>query len=486
MEGATVVDFFSEECLVDALKGLSIEEQQSAIASLSFSRFLRHPVVQDWCVRTTIRPGMPALRLTYNYFLFMKVGEFLGQDEVCEFFVHHVFGGRRHTDLGVVYDACVAMDPHARHAICALVEKATRHQSSNPLWDALRDGIISSSKFHWAVKQQNASRKIFNPCPIANNHFVAGPLAFGLRCEDVVKKLLTVLIHPGEPSCMHYGFMQSPHNGIFGVSLDFAVNVRTDADDCLQFDPDCRVYEIKCRFKYTFSKNEFDPIYQAYQQLYGKPNKQTLKSFFYSIQKPAVEYVGNGKLPSESDYLVAYDREWEVCHRKKRKLTSVYQFVKECMLHNSTAESDVYVLTDPQNSQGKISIKAHFKANLFVNVRHSYFYQVLLQGSIVQEYISLDRGTKTLGTQKNYLATGFFRKRSFQDPVDCTIGEFTRLDPHVEIPTLLILTPVYFPRGTRHHLLHQAAEFWTKSAGGAFPLIPWDFSYLSANVPPSP
>lgn len=481
----TPTDLFSEDYLVDTLDGLTVDDQQAVLASLSFSKFLKHAKVRDWCAQAKIQPSMPALRMAYNYFLFSKVGEFIGSEDVCNFFVDRVFGGVRLLDVASVYAACSQMNAHQRHNICCLVERATSSQSLNPVWDALRDGIISSSKFHWAVKQQNTSKKIFSPWPITNNHFVAGPLAFGLRCEEVVKTLLATLLHPDETNCLDYGFMQSPQNGIFGVSLDFAANVKTDTEGCLQFDPNCKVYEIKCRFKYTFAKMECDPIYAAYQRLYEAPGKLALKDFFYSISKPAVEYVGLGKLPSESDYLVAYDQEWEACPRKKRKLTPLHNLIRECILHNSTTESDVYVLTDPQDTRGQISIKARFKANLFVNVRHSYFYQVLLQSSIVEEYIGLDSGIPRLGSPKYYIATGFFRKRGYQDPVNCTIGG-DALDPHVEIPTLLIVTPVYFPRGAKHRLLHQAANFWSRSAKDTFPYIKWDFSYLSANVPHSP
>ncbi|AJE29680.1 ORF37 [macacine gammaherpesvirus 12] len=480
------MDFFSDKPMVQEMALLDIDEQQRLISKMSLANFLRHDCVRAFFDEAKRGISMPAMRFVYNFYLFAKVGDFIGNTDVYDFYITKVFKGRRLTLLADVYDACLNMHPHDRHHVCALIEQVTRGQNINPLWDALRDGIISSSKFHWAIKQQNSSKKIFNPWPIVNNHFVAGPLAFGLRCEEVVKKILATLLHPGEAHCEDYGFMQSPLNGVFGVSLDFGINVRSDPKDGLEFHPDCKIYEIKCRFKYTFSKMECDPIYAAYVKLYQKPSMQTLKGFLYSIAKPAIEFVGEDKLPSESDYLVAYDKEWEVCPRKKRRLTAVHHLVKKCMIHNSTAPSDVYILSDPQETGGQINIKAHLRANLFVNVRHSYYYQVLLQSLVVQEYISLSKGTKNLGTQKNFIATGFFRKRQFEDPSNCTIGEFTPLDPHVEIPTLLIVTPVYFPSVAKHQLVKQATEFWSASAREAFPELPWDLSSLCANAPPTP
>lgn len=477
------MDFFSEATLTEELEGQDFNEQQNSITSLGFSNFLKHEKVIKFLASNKCRPTMPAMRYTYLFYFFKKIGDFIGCTNITDYYHQHVFSKSTKLNLTLsnVYNECCAMKPKTMFSISLLIESVTRGQSVNGVWNTLRDGIISSSKYQWAIKQQNSTKKIFQPWPIVNDYYFAGPLAFGLRCESTVKTLLTTLIINQCSVFSDCGFLQCPEDGIFGVSLDLCTNVRLDKNGTLIFNPGTCIYEIKCRFKYLFSKSTCDGLYLKYKQLYDEPCKETFIKFINGVSKPAVEYVENGRLPSEGEFLITSDSDWNLQPKKKRKLTVLHKPVKECIDNNMFVTSKVYVFTDPSVTQGDIKIKETFSIDVFTNPRHSYFYQILLQYKVVRDYIRHEPSTcGKLGVQRNYLVSAFFRKRNLDDPQYCYIGDIT-LDRSVEIPVLLLVTPVYIPHAFAQNSINRAARFWEKSAGETFGFTPWVSSSVFAS-----
>ncbi len=223
--------------------------------------------------------------------------------------------------------------------------------------------------------------------------------------------------------------MISPTDGIFGVSLDLCVNVESQGDFILFTDRSC-IYEIKCRFKYLFSKSEFDPIYPSYTALYKRPCKRSFIRFINSIARPTVEYVPDGRLPSEGDYLLTQDEAWNLKDVRKRKLGPGHDLVADSLAANRGVESMLYVMTDPSENAGRIGIKDRVPVNIFINPRHNYFYQVLLQYKIVGDYVRHSGGGKPGRdcSPRVNIVTAFFRKRSPLDPATCTLGSDLLLD----------------------------------------------------------
>nr|CAC84332.1 alkaline exonuclease [Saimiriine gammaherpesvirus 2] len=478
------MDLFSEESPINEIGNMDMSDQQTQLCSSSFSHFLKHPKVQHFISTYSELVKMPTIRYVYFYYLFKKIGGFIGNEKIGTYFSKNVcnnIAAKGVPKLADVYKACEKMNLRQQSEICLLIEEVTRGQYLNSLWDALRDGTISSSKFYWATKKQNSTKKIFEPWPIKNDYYVAGPLAFGLRCEEVIKTVLNELIcTPKQASCFDCGFMQSPLDGIFGVSLDYCTNVETNKDNLLVFHPDTEVYEIKSRFKYLFDKSECDTLYKKYKELYSNPCVKTLIKFIFSVSRPAIEFVPSGRLPSESDYLLAYDEEWNLRPTKKRKLNASHEMIKKCIEYNSYAGSQIYILSDPAENNGQITVKTKFKAGIFMNPRHTYFYQVALQHRVVQSYIGLSESPRSLGTQKNFIVSSFFRKRHFSDPPVCYIGK-KQLEKTVEIPVFIIITPVYIPRSALLETISQAVNFWEESAKEAFTEYPWAPCALFAN-----
>ncbi|ALE14749.1 ORF37 [Felid gammaherpesvirus 1] len=476
-----MVHFFSTTPIFDELDGLSIDEIKEQLSQLTFSNFIKCKPIQDFLKSSSFKqPRLPNMRYVYLYYLFQKIGDYIGDSKVL-----NIFKNVTNTDVilnvSEVYKICDKMDHHTQTGICLAIESITRGQHNNVLWHVLRDGIISSSKFYQAVTFQSVSKKLFCPWPIENDYYVASPLAFGLRCENAMKTVMAQLICPKKKTTsFEFGFMQSPKDCIFGVSIDMCTNVTTDENDILVFNADSEIYEIKCRYKYLFSKMECDSTYLKYKDLYSNPCKGTFINFINSVSRPGVEYVPPGKLPSKTDFLITSDTAWAGQVKRKRNITQLHKAISMGLKANRFIESDVFILTDPSETNGKIDIKARLSIPLYVNPDHSYFYQVLLQYKVVTNYIQY-RSPGGLGTLKNYLISGFFRKRNYCDPIDCVIGESGTLDPTVEIPVLVIVTQVIIPKTIVQDSLIKAANFWCSSAQAEFKQVPWVSSALFAD-----
>ncbi|ADW24379.1 alkaline exonuclease [Cricetid gammaherpesvirus 2] len=466
------IDFFSKKSLVDCLDGMEHEEQIDCISGLRFSAFLQTPEVQSLLSLSSTRVRVAPLRMTYYYFLFRRIGEFMGDDSVCATF-EATINISSDSGLNDVYSACANTIPEILYGICLKIEAMTRGQQANGLWDILRDGVVSSSRFHWAVKKSMGSKKLFVQWPIQSNHYVAGPLAFGLRCEETVKTLLSVLIHPNVPCYNNCGFLPSACDGIFGVSLDSAFNAYIDADGSVNFEPDTIVYEIKSRYKYLFSKSECHVLSKHYTALYDNPSPANFFRFMMAIQKPGVDFLPPGKHPTERDYLLTSNEKCHMGPKKRKNLTSQHHLLQQCLIHNKDQKSILHVLTDPSITQGQISIKQTVPVDIYINPAHPYFFQVCLQHMVVQDYIAFKESYTRLGHQKNFIVSAFFRQRHFSDPKECYIGDLAKIEAGREIPVALLITPVRIPSTVLAEYLQSATDFWNKCSKETFKCAPW-------------
>nr|prf deoxyribonuclease [human gammaherpesvirus 4] len=464
-----------------------LEDPMEEMTSYTFARFLRSPETEAFVRNLDRPPQMPAMRYVYLYCLCKQIQEFSGETGFCDFVSSLVQenDSQDGPSLKSIYWGLQAATDEQRTVLCSYVESMTRGQSENLMWDILRNGIISSSKLLSTIK--NGPTKVFEPAPISTNHYFGGPLAFGLRCEDTVKDIVCKLICGDASANRQFGFMISPTDGIFGVSLDLCVNVESQGDFILFTDRSC-IYEIKCRFKYLFSKSEFDPIYPSYTALYKRPCKRSFIRFINSIARPTVEYVPDGRLPSEGDYLLTQDEAWNLKDVRKRKLGPGHDLVADSLAANRGVESMLYVMTDPSENAGRIGIKDRVPVNIFINPRHNYFYQVLLQYKIVGDYIRHSGGGKpgrNCSPRVN-IVTAFFRKRSPLDPATCTLGSDLLLDASVEIPVAVLVTPVCLPDSIVRKELNTAAGSWKAYADDTFDTAPWVPSGLFADDESTP
>ena len=444
---------------------------QHALQTLSFTKFLQDNDVQKFVTR---EPKLPwALRYTYLYYALRKCAAYIGMPRL-EDAIHEIIHSSDTClpPLPAVYDACLSSSLQVRRHVCLALEFATRGQYNNDLWEIIHDNIISSSTFLKAIKKQNFARKLPAEMNVENS-YTGGPLAFGLRGEGIIKQIISHLLYPDVPTFSEFGFLHSPTNGLFAASLDMCTNVTTDAAGHVRFSADSAIFEEKCRFKYLFSKQQANALSEAYSDLYEAPSEETFKRFIYSVSHPAVEYVDPQRLPSERDYLISQNPFWEFKPQKKRRLTLIYQDVEQCIKANRDSQSTLYVLSDPALTGGNIFIKDRLPVSIFINPRHTYFFQIALQASVVSEYLDCSDTTECLSV-KTYLTTGFFRKRARTDPVNYLIDDKIPLTCVAEIPVLLLVTPVYIPRHILTTKLAQAGDFWATWAAERFGILPWD------------
>lgn len=148
----------------------------------------------------------------------------------------------------------------------------------------------------------------------------------------------------------------------------------------------------------------------------------------------------------------------------------------------------LYVMTDPSENAGRIGIKDRVPVNIFINPRHNYFYQVLLQYKIVGDYVRHSGGGKPGRdcSPRVNIVTAFFRKRSPLDPATCTLGSDLLLDASVEIPVAVLVTPVVLPDSVIRKTLSTAAGSWKAYADNTFDTAPWVPSGLFADDESTP
>lgn len=455
------------------------------LKDFTFSAFLKQEEIVHFMYTLDSIPSMPTMRYLYLFLLCEKVQAITGNDSFCQF-VHDVgkFGDRE-PSLKDLYYTLHNLDLQQKTTLCLFLEHMTRGQSENALWCILRNGVISSSRLAVTIKKGSCP-VLFDSAGIEQAPYAAGPVAFGLRCEETVKDVLSVLITTGQNKPRkHFGFMMSPNDGIYGVSLDFCTNTIEDQDENVHFTTNSCIYEIKSRFKYLFSKNEYDPIYSTYMSLYNSPSKKTFISFINSINRPAVEFVPDGRLPSENDYLLTRDKAWNLKLSRKRKITPIHQDMEACIKNNHWAESVLYILTDPSKSDGCIGIKDRLVLDIFINPRHPYFYQVLLQYKIVNDYIHWGKFAKPGNyPPRTNIVSAFFRRRSATDPLDCKIGSEVPLDNACEIPVAVLVTPVSIPQPFLYSILVRCTDIWKEATADFFENPPWVSSSLFASDGP--
>lgn len=449
----------------------------------TFCRFLKDENTVDFMFSLNRIPRMPTMRYVYIYYLCQKVEKITGDDRFSKFVLE--LGGFKDNKptMEQIYDTLDNLSLENKTKLCLFLECMTRGQSENLLWGILRNGIISSSKLYNTIKKGSCPM-MFDTSEVEQEPYTAGPVAFGLRCEDIIKDVLRILINTGHTKQnKHFGFMMSPNDGIYGMSLDFCTNTKVDnEDDIIHFTTNSCIYEIKSRYKYLFSKTEFDSVFSAYKLMYRNPNKQTFIGFINSIKKPAVEYVPDGRLPSENDYLLTTDKEWNIKPCRKRKITPSHREVEVCIKFNHWAESVLYILSDPSETGGHIGIKERLVLDIFINPRHSYFFQILLQYKIVNDYVHWGKFAKPGNhPPRANIVSGFFRRRHSTDPQSCTIGPDVPLDNANEIPVAILVTPVYVPDQFVHSVLLKCSSIWQRTAKDTFSNSPWVSSSLFAS-----
>lgn len=473
------MSFFSPVALTDETGCVDTAGTDAVIASLSFSNFVRHEKVKQFLATRSGDPTLPSLRYVYLYYMFKKTADYMG-NALLKSAANALFPTDPHEIPSVqeVYAACCCLPIELKERLCLRIEAATRGQHNNILWETMRNGVISSSKFPRAVKQQTvASRQsltaqLFSQYVPDTNPFVATPIAFGLRCEPIVKKLISLLVCRGRPTFENFGFLHSMDDGTFAASLDMCTNVIESETGSLVFLGNCDIYEVKCRHKYLLSLVERNPLTLAYLELYHAPSEATFISFINAIANPAVEYVQSGRVPSENDYLITQSTDWNLKVQRKRRITVSHSAADQCIKVNSQTHSVLYVFTNPSETQGQLHVKARFKLPVFVNPRHSYFYQVALQYKVVSDYVAVSQAATSL-TVNAYIATAFFRRRTTGDPAPYTLAGVETIEGNSEIPILLLITPVNIPRAVLEDKLTQASCCWTACARDFFEQAPW-------------
>ncbi|AEV80634.1 deoxyribonuclease [Cercopithecine betaherpesvirus 5] len=394
-----------------------------------------------------------------------------------------------------------------------LLEKESRGQSRNVVWHVLRLDSVSATKVYDAF--------IFgcppNSVPQPSRAGASPGIQFGLQHEGVVKTLVEFhVMHGREPVRDGLGLLIDPTSGLIGASIDLCFGVckssSGDARSSLRISPCASVYEIKCRYKYLRKKT--DPFVQNVLQ---HADAKAVAKLLLSHPIPGVEFRHDAEVPSAREFLVSHDTLFKATLKRGRPIKppdALREYIHDLLYLNKTERSEVIVfdaknLDDTINASlsptgpvandaaetdsgspsslhdedtpdllGQLNLYevARFSLPAFVNPRHPYYFQLLIQQYVLsQYYIKKHPDPERIDFQdlpSAHLVSAIFRERD-----ESEVGRPLHLGGRVfhcdHIPLLIIVTPVVFdPKFTRH-VVSTVVDRWSRDLSRKTNLPVW-------------
>lgn len=403
--------------------------------------------------------------------------------------------------------ALFTMSPKRYMRIMRAIEMDSMGQSRNPVWHAMRIDVVSATRFFDVLSTgtlSTASRG--NSAGYLNCEAVR----FGARCEPVIRDLLEEFVTgPLDYSVREVGLLLDPASGVLGASLDFCTGLTRDDDGLLVVNPKAAIYEIKCRFKYLRDRAD-----DAVSALLENPNRETFAAFLLSHPIPAIEYKEVGEMPSGREALMSHDLLFKMCHKRRRSCRSpsfIRHWLKGLIEVNSKVESTVYVFDVHKEEVGFVSLdgslpeasmkflnlvsKASFTFSAFMNPRHPYFCQMLLQQYILsQYYINTHDDPERISPDdlpRAHLVSAILRRRD-----ESELGLALRISGDVsdcdDIPLCVIVTPVRFDPLFTRDAINSVINTWKRDTDRKTGLQLWvqsavrEYVASSTRAPPTP
>nr|WEG69784.1 deoxyribonuclease [Mastomys natalensis cytomegalovirus 3]WEG69924.1 deoxyribonuclease [Mastomys natalensis cytomegalovirus 3]WEG70064.1 deoxyribonuclease [Mastomys natalensis cytomegalovirus 3]WEG70204.1 deoxyribonuclease [Mastomys natalensis cytomegalovirus 3]WEG70344.1 deoxyribonuclease [Mastomys natalensis cytomegalovirus 3] len=354
--------------------------------------------------------------------------------------------------------ALFRLSPKRSMRILKSIEKDSQGQSRNPVWYAIRADTVSATRFYDVY----SSCKLDVLCGIDENSVRRGceAVRFGVQCEPIVRTVLEEFVTGRRDVCGDIGVLLDPSSGVLGASLDFCVGICRDDDGLLNVSAGAAIFEIKCRFKYLRTRDDV-----VVKDLIDNPNLRTFAALILSHDVPAVEFRQPGEVPTARESLVSYDKVFRRDRKRRRSgiVPKVFaSWIDGLLEKNADVVSKVFVfdtrrvsrrssVTSKDSSDNgddeylELINKAIFTAPIFINPRHSYYCQTLLQQYILsQYYINAHHDPERMSSNELpsvTLVSAILRKRAESER-----GKIIRINGRrsdcEEIPLCLILTPV--------------------------------------------
>lgn len=398
------------------------------------------------------------------------------------------------------------VSPRKQLRFFKILEKASRGQAENAVWHALRIDTISATRFYDAL----ASGCVIPSTRLDSDRlraFCEG-IQFGARHEPVVKALIeTYVVRRRESVRGGLGVLLDPSSGILGASLDlcFGVGGGVEGDETITVGDRASIFEIKCRFKYLRSRD--DP---TVERLLKDPSPESLAAFLQGHPVSAVEYRETDDLPSGREFLLSRD---EIFRGTKRGRPGVVpdifkSYIERLIRLNEDRESlaivfDAEHLDEKDESDattvsgGRLRLyeKGRFDLPAFVNPRHPYYCQTLVQQYVLSQYYIRDHPDPERIHCKDLpsvsLVSAVLRKRSERESA-CPLYVGDHVFECDSIPLFIIVTPVVIDPVFARDAVTCVLNLWKKEIGKRTGLPLWVLNaaneYLSSSVPrpPSP
>lgn len=382
------------------------------------------------------------------------------------------------------------MSPTRFARILRALEKDSRGQSANPVWHAVRADTVSATRIFEVLTSGRLPSSSRELPAVQRNRCEA--IQFGVQCEPLIRTLLGefVIGRCGARSVGprdydrggDLGLLLDPSSGVLGASLDFCAGVSRDEDDLLVVERGAAIFEIKCRFKYLRARGNAETL----RALLSEPGPDTFAAFVMDHPAPAVEFRRRGEVPTGRDFLVTYDESFRRGQKRRRCGTPpefLRPHLKDLVERNADVSSIVFIFDVRKLSEGEetmceieaghasspitldIVLRATFTVPVFVNPRHPYYCQALLQQYVLsQYYINAHRDPERMSPDELpsvHLVSAILRKRD-EDERGCVVRIAGRPTDCDQIPLCLIVTPIRLDPLFTRNAVDSVLNVWEK------------------------
>ncbi|ANC96545.1 deoxyribonuclease [macacine betaherpesvirus 9] len=408
------------------------------------------------------------IRLCYTYYVLIKYNSSFKDSVLARSFVDYMQQNVESltnknvkiTDLYCnVYHRLQNISPRIIKTMFKILERETRGQYKNPLWHAMRKNCITASKIYDIYISKSF-------VDMQENVYRGEAALYGIKHETIIQHLVSVFFTKIQFPTETLGLLLDPSSGVFGASIDLYYGIDFTEDNLIEVNNKISIFELKFRFKYLRDKNDVFVI-----ELLKNPSEKTLSNFILSHQVPAIEFRENGKIPSAREYLISHNSLYD--SGKKRRSCSVPRDLADditrLIILNEKNLSTVLVFDVIKDSiLNTLSVfqKAKFTIDAFINPRHRYYFQSILQQYVMTQFYIQDHNNPEYIQQKNvpliYIVSAIFRQRDEAEKSYRLLIENTEYIDE-EIPLLLLITPISVDAKFTSRVISDICSIWEKN-----------------------
>lgn len=353
------------------------------------------------------------------------------------------------------------------------IERDTRGQANNPLWHMLRQNSITASKIFsmYVNKKINTYDSMLRYCSDAVNS--------GLKHEQVIKDILNYYVtKKNETISGNIGFLVDPASCILGASLDYCTGLSVNENNLIVVSKEVAIYEIKYRHKYV--KEKSDPVLA---ELVRECTEQSFANFILSHAIPAIEYRTAGSIPSSQEFLLTYN---DLYRPKKRLRTCLVpellkEDIKMQLYLNEEQKSTVIIFGHKEEEyirRGEICKKlyiyerARFTVDVFINPKHPYYFQILLQHYVMTKFYMYDNSdyARFNNSPTLHIVSAIFRRKN-PDEIYYVINNTEYCDE--EVPVCVIVTPVVVDYTFTSKIITELYTLWQRDIKESTDIEAW-------------